>query len=229
MVSRNTRGAALPGSNPEFATIFVAGPEATQADVAAAHSRLTYAVAAGQTAASLTENTLIDPRQLASGPVSGTAQGPNRAFVSGLPTTLVAGGGVPGWVHGMRAPAVTPPMHTVDGLPTQLHWIDPLVQMTLVRFGRTDVLLSVPLPMFSPAGRSFPIGAGSIWFAAGLLAPAAAGGFAGLRVTGGTLTADADLTFAGPSDGRSGRRYGDSHRRVGTNRCRPGFGRARRG
>src|SRR5947209_1218767 len=106
MVSRKTPGAVFPGANLEFATIFVPGPEATQADVAAAHSRLTYAVAAGQTAASVTENALVDPRQLTSAPIRGTVPGPNRAFISGLPTTLFADGGVPAWAHGMRAPAV---------------------------------------------------------------------------------------------------------------------------
>jgi hypothetical protein len=173
------------------------GPETTSADVALAHAKLASAVVSGQAAGSIAGAALLDPQQLGSGPVSGGVSDSNRVFLAGLSATLFADGGVPDWAHGMVASAVTPTMLTVDGLPAQLHQINPLVQTTLVRAGDPEVLLSLDLPSSSVKGRSFPIGAGSIWFAAGLLIPAAAGGFAGLRVKGGTLTADADLTFAG--------------------------------
>jgi hypothetical protein len=189
-----------PGSHPnghDSVPTLVPGSEATPADVAKAHARLASAMAAGQTVESIVGSALLGPRPTLSGPIGRTPRGPNRVFLSGLPATLNSDGGVPDWAHGMLAPAVTPNMLTVDGLPVQLLGIDPLAQMTLIRDGRTEVLLSLPLLLPGPSNRSFLIDAGSLWVAAGPLAAAASGGFAGLRVTGGTLTADADLVVVG--------------------------------
>jgi hypothetical protein len=175
----------------------VCSPEASPADVELTQARITSAVQAGQAATSIAASVLLHPQQL--GSMTGTAVGGHandRMFLSGLPATLAADGGVPAWAHGMASPAVAPAMHTIDGLPAQLHAIDLIVQPTLVRAGDPEVLLSLDLHPLS-SGRSFVIGAGSVWFAAGRLAPGASGGFAGLRITKGVLTADADLTFAG--------------------------------
>jgi hypothetical protein len=90
---------------------------------------------------------------------------------------------------------VTPPMLTVDRLPAQLHWIDPLVQTSVVRGNDATVLASIDLPLLSRPGRSFAIGAGSVWFASGAVNAMASGGFAGLRVKRGVLTVDMDVTF----------------------------------
>ncbi|WP_426611292.1 hypothetical protein [Bradyrhizobium sp. McL0616] len=141
---------------------------------------------------------LLEPNQLgktATKDIRSSQPGANRAFLSGLPATLEADGGVPEWAHGMVVSAVAPPMLTVDRLPAQLRWIDPLVQMSVVRADDPTVLATIDLPLRSRPGRSFAIGAGSVWFASGALAVGSSGGFAGLRVKSGTLTVDMDVTF----------------------------------
>ncbi len=74
------------------------------------------------------------------------------------------------------------------------HWIDlfpPVVETAVSRAPGTIPFLVLPLALGSgPVPATVEIGAGSLWIEAGLLAPGSpAGGFAGLAISGGTLTA----------------------------------------
>lgn len=81
-------------------------------------------------------------------------------------------------------PAIAPP----GGMP----------QVTVTRAGATAPFLVLPLNIpAAPVPVTLPVGAGSLWFDAQLLAASAPpGGFAGLAVTGGTITFDAPPTAA---------------------------------
>src|SRR4051794_33706657 len=133
------------------------GPGAAAADVTLARARLTSAVEEGQDVGTIAASVLLEANQLGktATDIRNSQPGANRAFLSGLPTTLEANGGVPVWAHGMVVSAVAPPMLTVDRLPTQLHWIDPLVQMSMVRADDPTVLVTIDLPLRSRPGRSF--------------------------------------------------------------------------
>jgi hypothetical protein len=182
----------------EITSAFSPGRGAVAADLAQMQSKLTSAIAGGQPADSVAAAVLLDPRQLGTtAPTSSTigTAGAKRAFFSGIPTALGADGGVPDWAHGMVGSAVTPPMLTVDELPAQLYWIDPLAQTSVIRANGPQVLIYIDLPLLSRPGRTFEIGAGSVWFAAGPLAAEAGAGFAGVRVRRGVLSATEDITF----------------------------------
>jgi len=80
-----------------------------------------------------------------------------------------------------------------------LHWIDlfaPLQQTAITRGPATTPALILPLALGAgPLPTTLAVGAGSLWISAQLLAPGApAGGYAGLRISGGTLRFSAAAT-----------------------------------
>ena len=90
--------------------------------------------------------------------------------------------------NGMQSYAIGP---FIDQLGV-LHWFDivpPIVQTSITRSGAGAPFMSLPLAV--PSGTlptTLQVGAGSLWIAAPLLAPAApAGSFAGIKISGGTL------------------------------------------
>ncbi len=97
--------------------------------------------------------------------------------------------------NGMQSHAIGP---FLDELGV-LHWFDivpPIQQTTITRSGASGPFISLPLAL--PSGTlptTLQVGAGSLWIAARLLASAApASGFAGIKISGGTLHSSAALT-----------------------------------
>lgn len=79
------------------------------------------------------------------------------------------------------------------------HWVDlfpPLVQTTITRAGTATPVLVLPLAVpTGPLPTTIPVGAGTLWIAAQLLAPAApAGSYAGIRISGGQAVFSAAAT-----------------------------------
>ena len=73
-----------------------------------------------------------------------------------------------------------------------LHWFDVVSAGPEIAITRTTGAPFLVLPLTVPPGRvpaTLPVGAGSLWIEAQLLAPAApAGSYAGIKISGGTLT-----------------------------------------
>jgi hypothetical protein len=79
-----------------------------------------------------------------------------------------------------------------------LHWFDVVSAGPEIAIIRTTGAPFLVLPLTVPPGRvpaTLPVGAGSLWIEAQLLAPAApAGSYAGIKISGGTLTFSAAAT-----------------------------------
>ncbi|HEY6922925.1 MAG TPA: hypothetical protein VI653_05620, partial [Steroidobacteraceae bacterium] len=120
-----------------------------------------------------------------------------RVFRRSVPRALVGNPALaPAASVGMRTQSFGP---FVDRLGA-LHWFDiipPLQQTFVTRSGDTTPFICLPLrvPVAGPMPATFPVGPGSLWVEAKLLAPdAPLGGYAGISISGGTLTLTAPPT-----------------------------------
>ena len=115
-----------------------------------------------------------------------------------LPATILGNPAlVPASTAGMLPQSVGP---FVDQLGA-FHWFElfsPVQQTAITRLPATAPFLLLPLALpAGPVPTTLPVGAGSLWIAAQLLAPAApVGGYVGIRISGGTVTFSAAATVA---------------------------------
>lgn len=185
----------------QFGAGLRAGPGAARADVEATQALLDASLARGQEPASFLASILLEPGLAQHlDPSEQTSNGAPGAFFTGLPAQLGFDASTPAWAHGMVSSPAGPVLATSSGLPAQLRLIQPLGLVTLRRVGDAEPLLGFalapsPLEASSAIGRSFQIARGSAWFAAHLLASLApASAFAGLRVSGGRIDVNTNVT-----------------------------------
>ena len=178
----------------EVSAALVPAAGVTQADMQAAREAL---------AASLLQHG-VDPAPALPGLPAPPVQ-KSGGDLSGVIDAASVGGTVPVALRrslpapALGNPGLTPPA-TAGMLPKTLgpfiddlgapHWVDlfpPLVQTTITRAGAATPALVLPLALpAEPLPTTIPVGAGTLWIAAQLLAPAApAGGYAGIRISGG--------------------------------------------
>ncbi len=117
-----------------------------------------------------------------------------RLYRRGTPVGLVGtGGSVPASAAGQRVDRTFGPFLDRDGQPVWFDAVKPVGRVALVRSPSSTPLLTLPLAGFDlGAATRYDVPAGSVWIAvAALGVPTPAGGFGGLRVTGGTLSLSA--------------------------------------
>jgi hypothetical protein len=125
---------------------------------------------------------------------------PPQAFRRSVPANVLGNLALtPLAANGMQARSYGPFVDTLGAL----HWIDvfPLVQQTAITRGSAMapfIVLPLATPSSGPIPSTLTVGAGSLWIAAQLLAPAApVGGYVGIAISGGTLTFSAAASSTG--------------------------------
>jgi hypothetical protein len=164
-------------------------------DLTAARSALAGAIATGKTAEDLDPVSAKLPSATAQ-PVTAAAAAKTLAFVqTPLSVTVKNPLGTPAWAQGMAPSKRLGPF--IDDL--NLPHIIPIFNFTTsaqFNFAGAAGFAVFPVEDAPLSARSLKLGAGSVWFSAPLLAPAAAAGsFTGFLISGGTLTASAAITL----------------------------------
>jgi hypothetical protein len=165
-----------------------------QAELTAARRAFAGAIALGKSLEQL--DPVLAKRPAAAQPVTAAGAEKTLAFVQNpLSVTVQNPLGTPAWAQGMAPSKLLGPF--ID--PLNLHHIVPIFPLTTaIPFGFAGAadfaVFPVELTFGSPT--TLTLGAGSVWFSAPLLAPAAAAGsFTGFSIAGGTLTSSAPLTI----------------------------------
>ena len=147
-------------------------------------------------------STAVERAAEASDPLLDSVELPakTRVYRRGTPVGVAgAGGSVPASAVGQRVTRTFGPFLDRDGRPVWFNAVIPVEHVALVRSPSTTPLLTLPLDGFNlgPAQR-YDVPAGSVWIAVAALGVAApAGGYCGLRVTGGTLSLSAAPAVTG--------------------------------
>jgi hypothetical protein len=166
------------------------------ADLETARTALAGSIALGKSAVHLDPTIAQRPAATATVTVTSGAS-PTLAFAqSGLGVTVQNPLATPAWANGMQQSKVLGPF--ID--PVGIGHIIPIIPITTSRTfsyaGAASGFGVFPVTGDPASATTLTLGAGSVWFAATLLASAApAGSFTGFRISGGTLTASAALTL----------------------------------
>jgi hypothetical protein len=132
-----------------------------------------------------------------SAPARGEAPG-NLAFVTDpLNVSLLDPFGVPDAARGQKLIEKIGPFVDDSGLTKSVVVVPQTTSTTFAYAGASSGFARLPVQGATTNVKTLTLGAGSVWFAANLLVPAAAGTFCGFLISGGTVVSSAPLTLSG--------------------------------
>ena len=171
--------------------------QGSASDLTAARAALAGALALGKTPAQLDPALYLRPSSTPLTPAPAPTTVDTLAFTqTPLAATVQNPLGTPDWAHGMALSHTYGPFTDPLGVVTHV----PIITLTTSRpfsyAGAASGFGVLPVTGAPASATSLTLGAGSVWFLASLLAPAApAGAFTGFRIASGTLTSSAAITL----------------------------------